>query len=157
MRYSTFTSAEKLLAIHHTSQEPSFCEVIDSCFNSICKFGSFKNPFGTITSLSELSFRFRRFILLVQTNKVIYMNYGSSKSSWKPWRWVTPDLILTMRDIYIDSTLKSITKFTRSSRSTEFKDILPWNISPMITKTIAISTRIFISSTMKWGIPFWVW
>ena len=41
------------------------------CFNSICKFGSFKNPFATITSLSELYFRFRRFILLVQTKKVI--------------------------------------------------------------------------------------
>ena len=33
---------------------------------SICKFGSFKNPFSTITSLSEFYFRFRRFILLVQ-------------------------------------------------------------------------------------------
>ena len=37
------------------------------CFSSICNFGSFKNPFATITSLSELYFRFRRFILLVQT------------------------------------------------------------------------------------------
>ena len=35
-------------------------------------FGSFKNPFATITSLSELYFRFR-FILLVQTKKVIPM------------------------------------------------------------------------------------
>ena len=32
-------------------------------------FGSFKNPFATITSLSELYFRFRRFILLVQMKK----------------------------------------------------------------------------------------
>ena len=36
-----------------------------SC-RSICKFDSFKNPFATITSLYELYFRFRRFILLVQ-------------------------------------------------------------------------------------------
>ena len=50
------------------------------CFSSICKFGSFKNPFATITSLSELYFRFRRFILLVQTKKVISMNYGSGTS-----------------------------------------------------------------------------
>ena len=50
------------------------------CFSSVCKFGSFKNPFATITSLSELYFRFRRFILLVQTKKVISMNYGSSTS-----------------------------------------------------------------------------
>ena len=34
-----------LLAIHQKSQEPSF------------KFGSFKNPFATITSLSELYLR----------------------------------------------------------------------------------------------------
>ena len=37
--------------------------------------------FATITSLSELYFRCRRFILLVQTNKVISVNYGSSLSS----------------------------------------------------------------------------
>ena len=73
------------------------------CFTSICKFGSFKNPFATITNLSELYFRFRRFILLVQTKKVISMNYGSSTSSWKPWRWVRLDLILMMRNIYINS------------------------------------------------------
>ena len=36
---------------------------------SICKFGSFKNRFATINSLFELYFRFRRFILLVQTKK----------------------------------------------------------------------------------------
>ena len=46
----------------------------------ICKFGSFKNPFVMITSLSELYFRFRRIILLVQTKKVISMNYGSMTS-----------------------------------------------------------------------------
>ena len=39
------------------------------CFISIFKFGSFKNSFAMITSLSELYFRFRRFILLVQTKK----------------------------------------------------------------------------------------
>ena len=32
------------------------------CFISICKFGSFKNPFETITSLSAHYFRFRIFI-----------------------------------------------------------------------------------------------
>ena len=51
------------------------------CFISICKFGSFKDPLAMITSLSELYFRFKRFILLVQTKKVISMNYGSSTSS----------------------------------------------------------------------------
>ena len=46
-----------LLAIHQISKEPSFWEVMDSCFISMCKFGSFKNPFAMITSLSELYFR----------------------------------------------------------------------------------------------------
>ena len=51
-----------------------------SCFISTCKFGSFKNPFAAITSLSELYFRLGRFILLVQTKEMISMNYGSSTS-----------------------------------------------------------------------------
>ena len=51
------------------------------CFISISKFGSFKNPFATITSLSELYLRIRRFFSLVQMKKVISMNYGSSTSS----------------------------------------------------------------------------
>ena len=53
---------------------------------SMHKLGSFKNPFATITSLFELYFRIRRFILLVQMKKVISKNYGSSTSSLKPWR-----------------------------------------------------------------------
>ena len=69
-----------LLAIRQTSREPSFWEVMDSCFISTFKFGSFKNPFATITSLSELYFRFRRFALLLETKKEISMNYGSSTS-----------------------------------------------------------------------------
>ena len=43
-----------LLAICQKFRGPSFLEVMDSCFISICKFGSFKNPFATITSLSDL-------------------------------------------------------------------------------------------------------
>ena len=82
------------------------------------------------------------------------MKCGSSIGCWKPWRWVRFDLILTMRDIYINSNLNPLTKFTSSSRSTEFKDILPWNISQMIMKTIPISTRIVISYAMKRDIPF---
>ena len=90
------------------------------CFIITCKFGSFKNPFATITSLSELYFSIKRFILLVQTKKVIFMDYGSNTSSWKPWRSVRLDLILSMRNIYINSNLNSFTKFTSSSRSTKF-------------------------------------
>ena len=103
--------------------------------------------------LTCLNFKLRRFILLVQTKKVNAMNYGSSTSSWKPWRWVSFDQILLMRNIYINSNLNPLTRFTSTNRSTEFKDILPWNIFQMITKTIPISTRI----DMKQGILFWVY
>ena len=96
-----------LLAIRQKSQEPSFWEVMDPCFISICKFGSFKNPFAMITSLSELYFRFRRFILLILTKKVISMNFLPINSqeflvlNWSPlkgwkiyerlsWPWSHP-------------------------------------------------------------------
>ena len=62
------------------------------------------------------------------------------------------DLILTMRDIYIDSSLSPLTKFIRNTRSTEFKDILPWDISQMITKTAPVPSRIATSYAVKWGI-----
>ena len=99
-------------------------------------------------SLAELCVRIRRFILLVQKKKVIFMNYGS----WKPWRWVMLDLILLMRDIYINSNLNTVTKLTISS-----KDIIPWNLSEMITKTVPISSRIVISNAIKPGILLWIW
>ena len=71
-----------LMAIRQKSREPSFWEVMDSfvllAYAILC---SFKNPFATITSLSEPYFRFRRFIFLVKTKKVISMNYGCSTSS----------------------------------------------------------------------------
>ena len=89
--------------------------------------------------------------------KVISMNHGSSTSSWKPWRQMRLNLIFTMKDIYIDSNLNPLTKFTSSCRSTNFKDIFSWNISQITMKIIPISTRIVKGYGMKWGIPFWVW
>ena len=91
-------------------------------FICICKFGNFKNPFLAITSLYQLSFKFRRFILLVQMKTVISKNHGSSTSSWKPQvRWVRLDHILKMRSLYINSSLNPLTKFTSSIRSTKPK------------------------------------
>ena len=49
--------------------KPTFWEVMDFCFSSICKSGSYKNTFAMITTLSKLYFRFRRFILLVRKKK----------------------------------------------------------------------------------------
>ena len=88
--------------------------------------------------------------------KVISINYGSCASNWKPWRWVRLDLILTIMDIHINSNLCSLTKFTSSSRSTEFEDTLKWNISQIITKIITVSTRIVMSYAMKQGILLWI-
>ena len=61
-------------------------------------------------------------------------------------------MILLMRDVYINSNLNPLTKFTSSNRSTEFEDILIWDISPMIMKTVPIRVRIVISNAMKQGI-----
>ena len=84
------------------------------------------------------------------------MTYGS-KSSWKPWRWVRFDLLFSMKDIYINFNLNPLIKLTTSSRNIEFKNILPWKISQMITKVIPISTRkIIISFAVNQGIPFWI-
>ena len=85
------------------------------------------------------------------------MNYGSSTRSWKPWIWMRLDLIFSMRNIYINSSPNPLRKFTSSSRSTEFKDILPWSISQIITKIILINTRIVKSNAMKQDIPLWIW
>ena len=92
-----------LLAICQKSWEPSFWEVMVSCFSNIFKFVSFNNPFVMITSLPELYVRFITFILLVQMKEMISMNYGSSTSIWKPWRWVRLTVILLMTDTYINS------------------------------------------------------
>ena len=116
----------KLLTIRQKSPQPSFWEVMDSCFISICKFGSFKNPFATITSLSELFFRCRTFILSVKIKEVISISYGRSKSTWKPWRWMRLDLIFTIRDIYLNSDLASFSEFRSSSRTIEGITLWVW-------------------------------
>ena len=142
-----------LLAIPQKSRGPRFRGVIGLfCFISIYTFRSFKNPFATIINLSELYFTFR-FILFVKTKKMISMNYHS----WKPWRWVKFDLMLTIKDIYINTNLNPLTKFTSSSRSSEFRNILQWNISKMIMKTVPISTRMVLTYVMKPSIPLWIW
>ena len=137
---------------------PSFWEKMDSFVLLACAcLAASRTLLQRFPACLNFFLRFRGFILLVQTKKVISMNYGSSRSSWKPWRWVRLDLILLVRDIYINSNMNSLTKFTYSSRSSEFKDILPQNISKMITKTVSISTRIVISYAMKQGILLWIW
>ena len=57
------------------------------------------------------------------------------------------DIVFNTREI---DNLNPLTKFTGSSRNTEFKDIVPWNICQMVP----ISTRIVESYAMKKGMPF---
>ena len=63
-----------LLAIHQKSREPSFWEVMDSFV--LVAYASLAASRTLL--LSELYFRIRRFVLLVQMK--ISMSYGSSKS-----------------------------------------------------------------------------
>ena len=51
------------------------------CFTSKWKFGCFKKTFTAITILCELFFRFGRFILLVQTKKVISVSYATVQTA----------------------------------------------------------------------------
>ena len=73
-----------LLTIRQKSREPSFWEVILFCFISICKFGSFKNRFAMITSLSKPYLRIRRFFSLVQTKKSDFSELWQQHKQLKP-------------------------------------------------------------------------
>ena len=110
-----------------------------------------RNLLQRVLSLSEFYFRFRRFILLVQTKRVISVNYGRSTSSWKPWRQVRLHLIFTIRYIFISSNLHPLTKFTSSNRCTKL-----WYISQIIMKIIPISARAVTRYAMKQSNPLWV-
>ena len=80
-RYSRFTLVENTINFSPNVPRDSFLRSNRLfCFISICKFGSFKNSFGTITSHSELYFRLKRIIKLLQTKKVISMNYGAAQA-----------------------------------------------------------------------------
>ena len=147
-----------LLGICQKSWEPSFWEVMNSfVLVAYASLAASRTLLQWLLACLNFTLDSEDLFCWYKMKKVISMNYGSSTSCWKPWRWVRLNLILTMRDIYINSNLNPLTKFTSSSRSTEFKDILPWNISQMITKTIPISMRIVISYAVKWGILFWVY
>ena len=108
-----------------------------------------------MSSLFELYFRFRRFVLLVQTKKWFLWTMAAAEAAenhgnewgltWYLWWGIYTSIPAWIK----------LTKFTSSRRSTEFKDILPWNILQMTMKTIPINTLIIISYAMKLGIPFW--
>ena len=126
-----------LLAIRQKSQEPCFWEVME--FFVLLAYASLaasRTCLQWLLACLNFTLESEDSSFWNKRKKKISMNYDSSTTSWKPRRWMRLDLILSMRDIYINSTLNPLTKFTSSSRSTDFKDILPWNISQMITKNI---------------------
>ena len=71
----------RLLVICQRSREPSFWEVM--FFFVILAYASsaISRTFATITSLPELNFRFRKFILFAQMKKIISVNHGNKTSS----------------------------------------------------------------------------
>ena len=158
-RHSRFTSVENTVSNSPRVPRAKFLG-IDGFFGviSICKFGSFKDPFATDTSLSSLSELQIQRIYSVGTNKKSdFYELWQQHKQLEPWRWVRLELIFTMRDTYISSNLNLLTNFTSGSRKTEFNDILQWNIFQIITKTVPVSRRIIISYAIKRGIPFWLW
>ena len=96
-----FPLLRTLLALRQKSLEPIFWKVMDSFV--LLAYAGLAASRTLLQRLlaSELYFRIRRFVFLVQMKKVISMNCGSSASCWKPWWWVRLDLIFSMRDIYI--------------------------------------------------------
>ena len=109
----------------------------------------------------ELYFRFGRFTLLVQTKRSdfyeLWQEHKQLKTMEMSKAW--PDIFIEgyIYNIYMNPNLNPLIKLTRSSRSTEFKNILTWSLSQMITKADLISMRVVISYKMKWVISFWVW
>ena len=143
MQKTTPSGRWTLITIRQKSPEPSYWEVMDSLV--LLAYASLAASWTLLQwLLLNFTLNSEDLFFWYKQKKVISWNYGSSTKSWRPWRWARLGLIFTMRDICINYNLNPLTQFT-SSRSTEFKDILPCNISQMITKTISVS------------IPFWIW
>ena len=95
-------------------------------FYIISTFGSFRNPFARVSSLSQLPFRCRRFILLAKTKSAIFVSYGDSKGSCKLLRWTRLNLTFRKSDISINLNFNSVSAeeaimtFTLSSDRSSF-------------------------------------
>ena len=121
-----------LLAICQKSREPSFWEVM-----KYLVLLAYATLVASKTLLQKL-LACLNFTLEPEDLSFWYKWKSDFNELWQQhkqlkmmWRWVRLDLIFSMRDINIISSLNPLTKFTSSSRSTDFKDILPWNISQM--------------------------
>ena len=124
-----------VLAIHQKFWRPSFLREVIDLFVSLA-YASSRTLLQRLLAYLKFPLESEDLFCWCKQKKIISMNYSSSTSSWKPCRWVRFDLILRMRDIYINSNLNPLTKSPSSGRSTELKDILPRNISQMVTKAV---------------------
>ena len=102
------------------------------CSNSISKCSSFKNPFAT--TLSELLFRCRRFILLMQTKKWFLWAIAEAQTIQKHggeqcWTWYLQWRITTSIPTWTDSQNSIATAETQSwktsSHGTSLKLLRP--------------------------------
>ena len=102
-----------LLTIHQKTWEPSFWEVIN-CFDLLAYAGLAASRTLTKWLLACLKFTLDLKYFSVGTNKKndFYNLWQQHKQLKTMDIWVMLDLILTMRDIYINSNLKPLTKFT---------------------------------------------
>ena len=125
-----------LLAIFQKSREQRFCEKMDS-----------------FVLLAYASLAASRTLLqwLLAFLNIAAQAAENHADEWSLTDTYDEEYIYIYIYIYI-----YMTKFTSISRSTESKDILPWNIYGMITKIVPVCTRITLSSVMKWSILFWV-
>ena len=88
------------------------------------------------------------------------LSFWYKRKKWFLWTMAAAQVAETMKmseawpDLFYEEYIHQFQpepthKFTSSSRGTGFKDILPLNISQLITKTIPISTRK--SQAMQWN------
>ena len=127
-----------LLAICQKSWEPGFWEMMD--------------PFVLVASASLAAWRTILHQLLACVNFTLNSKIYSVGKNKKRFIWtmaaakaaenhgVEWDLTWYLQwGSDTNFKLKLLSKFTSSSRRAEFKGILPWNISQIITKTIPIT------------------
>ena len=127
-----------LLAICQKSWEPGFWEMMD--------------PFVLVASASLAAWRTILHQLLACVNFTLNSKIYSVGKNKKRFIWtmaaakaaenhgVEWDLTWYLQwGSDTNSKLKLLSKFTSSSRRAEFKGILPWNISQIITETIPIT------------------
>ena len=148
-----------LLAIHQKSQEPGFREVMDSF---VLLAGA---SLAASRTLLQQLLSSQNFTLDLEDLSFLYNEKNDFYELWQQhnqlktmeMRETWPDTFNEghMHPFQIEPHLQN--SLAAAEALTEFKDIGPWNILQMITKTIPISPRIVISTAMKQDILLLIW